>query len=155
MSLVPITWSTHEGCCGMTRLHMELRAPHLQATLSLRKHTNLTSLTPQNIASFHFFHRHKPSITRHTKYRINFTTTTMASRTAGQAMRLLTSRLAARSFTTSARRLQEVSPLPARKPMGAFRSGSVKSKEAPLVQRWCFWDYSICRKCCADGGLRI
>ena len=63
----------------------------------------------------------------------------MASRTAGQAMRLFTSRPAARSFTTSARRLQEVSPLPARKPMGAFRSGSVKPKVDPLVQRWCFF----------------
>ena len=62
----------------------------------------------------------------------------MASRTAAQAMRLVTSaRPAFRNFQTSARKLQDVSPLPARKPMGAFRSGLVAPKaEDPLSQRW-------------------
>ncbi|CAK7268950.1 hypothetical protein SEPCBS119000_003320 [Sporothrix epigloea] len=49
----------------------------------------------------------------------------MLSRTAARtaAASLSASTPAARSFQTSARRLAEAAPLPARKPVGAFRGG--------------------------------
>jgi len=60
----------------------------------------------------------------------------MASRSfAPAAMRLVTSPTvslrAARGFQTSARRLQDATPLPARKPVGAFRGGLVAPDSSP------------------------
>jgi len=53
----------------------------------------------------------------------------MASRILLPSMRLISSRSAAlrttRSFQSSSRRLADVAPLPVRKPVGAFRGGSV------------------------------
>lgn len=51
--------------------------------------------------------------------------TTMASRILAPAFRAISTPSTARSFQTSARRLADATPLPVRKPVGAFRGGLV------------------------------